>query len=81
MPTTTADETTMDDPLYARARELVLELQKPSVAFLQRNFFIGYRRALGLMQMMEGDIVTAPRADGWRRMMPNHRKRVPNIKA
>ena len=39
------------------------------VAFLQRHLKIGYNRALGLMQSLEGDIVTTPNADGWRRML------------
>jgi len=57
------------DPLLAQARELLLANQNPSVALLQRHFKIGYNRALGLMQSLEGDIVTAPNADGWRRML------------
>ena len=57
------------DPLLAQARELLLAQQNPSVAFLQRHLKIGYNRALGLMHSLEGDIVTAPNADGWRRML------------
>lgn len=57
------------DPLFAKARELLLAQQNPSVAFLQRHLKIGYSRALGMMQSLEGDIVTAPNADGWRRML------------
>lgn len=56
------------DPLLAQARDVVLRQQEPSAAFLQRYFKIGYNRALGLMQCMEGDVVTAPYANGWRRM-------------
>ena len=57
------------DPLLAQARELLLAHQNPSAGFLQRHLKIGYNRALGLMQSLEGDIVTAPNADGWRRML------------
>ena len=57
------------DPLLAQARELLLAHQNPSAGFLQRHLKIGYYRALGLMQSLEADIVTAPNADGWRRML------------
>lgn len=57
------------DPLLIQARELLLAQQNPSVAFLQRHLKIGYNRALRMMQRLEGDIVTAPNADGWRRML------------
>lgn len=63
------DQTATLDPLLTQARELLLAQQNPSVAFLQRHFKIGYNRALGLMHRLEGDIVTAPNADGWRRML------------
>ena len=56
------------DPLLGQARDLVLSQQNPSTAFLQRYFRIGYDRAQRLMQCMEGDVVTAPYANGWRRM-------------
>ena len=64
-----ADQPATLDPLLAKARELLLENQNPSVALLQRHLKIGFNRALGLMQSFEGDIVTAPNADGWRRML------------
>ena len=64
-----ADQTAVFDPLLLQARELLLAEQNPSVAFLQRQFRIGYPRALRLMLSMEGDIVTAPNAGGWRKMM------------
>lgn len=66
MPT---NQPTALDPLLAQARELLLTHQNPSVAFLQRHLKIDYNRALGLMQSLQGDIVTAPNADGWRRML------------
>ena len=57
------------DPLLVHARELLLSQQNPSAAFLQRQLKIGYNRALGLLQSLEGDIVTPPNTDGWRRMV------------
>lgn len=59
------------DPLLPRARRLVLCHRLPSVALLQRHLLIGYRRALGLMQALEGDIVTPPDQDGLRRLLPH----------
>ena len=64
-----ADQPATLDPLLAKARELLLENQNPSVALLQRHLKIGYNHALALMQTLEGDIVTTPNADGWRRML------------
>ena len=64
-----ADQPAAPDSLLVKARELLLAQQNPSVAFLQRHLKIGYNRALGLMQSLEGDIVTTPDADGWRRML------------
>lgn len=65
----TTNQLAMLGPLLTRARELVLDQQNPSISFLQRHLKIGYARALELMQSLEGDIVTAPNADGWRRML------------
>jgi DNA segregation ATPase FtsK/SpoIIIE-like protein len=63
------DQPVAPDPLLAQARELLIEQQTPSVAILQRHLKIGYSQALGLMQSLEGDVVTPPDADGWRRML------------
>ena len=63
-----ADQPAALDPLLAKARELLLAHQNPSAGFLQRHLKIGYSRAQDLMQSLEGDLVTAPNADGWRRM-------------
>jgi DNA segregation ATPase FtsK/SpoIIIE-like protein len=65
----TVDQAAAADPLLTQARELLLVHQNPSVAFMQRHLKIGYSRALELMQSLEGDVVTAPNADGWRRML------------
>lgn len=64
-----ADQAAALDPLLTQARELLLAQQNPSVAFLQRHLKIGYNRAMGLLQSLEGDVVTPPNADGWRRMV------------
>ena len=64
-----ADHPPVFDPLLPQARELLLTEQNPSVAFLQRQFRLGYPRALRLMRRMEGDIVTVPNAGGWRQML------------
>jgi DNA segregation ATPase FtsK/SpoIIIE-like protein len=64
-----ADHPAAVDPLLAHARHLILEQQNPSVSFLQRNLKIDYSSALQLMQSLEGDIVTEPNGDGWRRML------------
>ncbi|MBP9735495.1 MAG: hypothetical protein KBD82_07670 [Rhodoferax sp.] len=57
------------DDLLAQAREVVLRNQNPSVSLIQRHLKIGYNRALRLLVQLEGDIVTAPDANGWRRML------------
>ena len=59
----------MSGYLLSKARELILQAENPSVAFLQRHLVIGHSHALGLMQSLEGDVVTEPNADGWRRML------------
>ena len=85
--TMSIEPATAPDPLLPRARALLLAQQNPSVAFLQRMFKIGYQRATALMQSLEGDIVTPPDAQGWRRMMgtdnlthdaPHHRPLAPD---
>lgn len=60
---------TPPDELRAQARSLVLGNQNPSIGFLQRQLKIGYNQALGLMQSLEGDIVSAKGPDGWRQML------------
>jgi DNA segregation ATPase FtsK/SpoIIIE-like protein len=66
-----ADQPAALDPLLAKARELLLAHQNPSAGLLQRHLKIGFNRASGLMESLEGDIVSAPNADGWRRMLPS----------
>ena len=62
------------DPLLAQARQLIVDHQNPSVAFLQRHLRLGYQRALDLMQCLEGEVVTAPQSDGWRRMLHTNKE-------
>jgi len=57
------------DELLPQARTIILRNQNPSVALLQRHLKIGYNRALGLLQQLEGDVVTAPDENGWRLMI------------
>ena len=55
--------------LFSKARELIVQADNPSVAFLQRHLLIGHSLALRLMQSLEGNVVTEPNADGWRRTL------------
>lgn len=58
-----------DDPFLILARELILKHKNPSVAFLQRQLLMGHQQALKLIQQLEGDIVSAPDAEGTRHML------------
>jgi DNA segregation ATPase FtsK/SpoIIIE-like protein len=60
-----------NDPLLPVARQLVVQHQNPSVAFLQRMLKLPYLRAGDLMQGLEGDLVSAPDAAGWRQLLAN----------
>lgn len=57
------------DPLYETVKQLIIDTQNPSVAQAQRRFKLGYTRANGLIEAMEGEIVTARDANGWRSML------------
>lgn len=59
------------DPLLPVARQLMVQHQNPSVAFLQRMLKLTYQRACGLIQHLEGDLVSTPDAVGWRHMLAN----------
>ena len=75
MTTQTAPQSeTPQDELLAQARSVILLKQNPSVALLQRHLKIGYNRALSLMTMLEGDIVTAPDENGWRQMLDSGKR-------
>ena len=58
-----------NDPLLPVVRDLILQHQNPSVAFLQRMLTLPYQRASCLMQYLEGDLVSAPDAAGWRHIL------------
>lgn len=74
MPTDNADFS--NDLLLAQARQLIVDHQNPSVAFLQRHLCLDYQRALELMQCLEEEIVTPPNADGWRRMLHSNNESI-----
>ncbi|ABM36706.1 DNA translocase FtsK [Polaromonas naphthalenivorans] len=57
------------DPLYETVKQLVIETKNPSVSHAQRRFKLGYNRAIGLIEAMEGEIVTARDENGWRSML------------
>jgi DNA segregation ATPase FtsK/SpoIIIE-like protein len=60
-----------NDLLLPVARQLVVQLQNPSVAFLQRMLKLPYRQTVELMQGLEGDLVSTPDAAGWRHLLVN----------
>ncbi len=57
------------DPLFAAVKQMVIETRTPSIALAQRTFRINYSRAAGLLEAMQGDVVTAMDAAGMRRMI------------
>jgi DNA segregation ATPase FtsK/SpoIIIE-like protein len=57
------------DPLFAAAKQMVIETRTPSVALVQRTFLINYTRASSFLDAMEGDIVSFKDERGARRML------------
>lgn len=57
------------DPLYETAKQLILDTKEPTISLIQRHLKIGYNRALGLMDAMEGEVVTAKDENGRRNML------------
>ncbi len=49
-----------EDPLYEKAREIVLEAKKASTSFLQRKLHIGYARAARLVDTLQERGVVGP---------------------
>lgn len=49
-----------DDPLYEKAKEIVLRERKASASFLQRRMKIGYARAARLIDLLEKKGVISP---------------------
>lgn len=57
------------DPLFAAAKQMVIETRTPSVALVQRTFLINYTRASSFLDAMEGEIVSPKDERGARRML------------
>lgn len=57
------------DPLLETVKQLVIDTKNPSVAHAQRKFKLGHTRVNSLMEAMEGEIITAKDASGWRSML------------
>ena len=45
----------MSDPLYHQIREFAQKNKRISTAMLQRNFSVGYSRAVRLLEQLEAD--------------------------
>jgi len=65
------DEDASDlDPLYARAKEIVLSDKKTSISYLQRKLQIGYNRSANLIEQLERmGVLSAPNAKGNREIL------------
>jgi S-DNA-T family DNA segregation ATPase FtsK/SpoIIIE len=58
------------DPLYSRAREIVLADKKTSISYLQRKLQIGYNRSANLIEQLEKTgVLSAPNAKGNREII------------
>lgn len=55
-----ASEIEIDDPLYEKAKRLVIETQQGSVSLIQRRLKVGYSRAGRLVDMLEQTGVVGP---------------------
>lgn len=62
------------DPMYETVKQLIIDIKNPSVSHAQRRFKLGYTRVNGLIESMEGEIVTAKDANGWRSMLTGETK-------
>ncbi|MEK7854395.1 MAG: DNA translocase FtsK 4TM domain-containing protein [candidate division NC10 bacterium] len=49
-----------DDPLYAQAKELVIQTHQASISMLQRRLRVGFNRAARLLDQMERDGIVSP---------------------
>lgn len=66
----TAEAPTVDEELYQRAMQLVIEDRKASVSFLQRKLSISYNSAARLVERMESEgVVGAPNHVGRREVL------------
>ncbi len=57
-------ESSGDDELYLRAKEIVIQSKRASVSFLQRRLSIGYNRAARIVDMLEENGVVGPEGSG-----------------
>lgn len=62
------------DPLYEPAKQLIVDTKNPTISLVQRRLLINYTRAVGLIEAMEGEIVTAKDASGWRSILTGETK-------
>ena len=62
------------DPLFEAVRRLILQSGTPSVAYVQIEFSMGYRRANSLLEALEGDVVTTKDEQGMRKMLKGETK-------
>ncbi len=49
-----------EDPLYAQAKQIVIQTRKASTSFLQRKLGVGYARAARLMDALEERGIVGP---------------------
>ena len=56
------DSSSDEDPLYAEARDLVMQAGKASASYLQRRLRVGYARAARLLDLLETNGVIGPGA-------------------
>lgn len=49
-----------NEPLYNKAKEMVVEYRKASASFIQRRLGVGYARAARIMDMLEQEGVVSP---------------------
>jgi len=59
----------VENDLYDRAVEIVVNERKASTSYLQRRLTIGYNRAADLMERMERDGVVSAAGFGGRRQI------------
>ena len=56
-----------EDELYARAVQIIITSERPSISFLQRQLGIGYNKSANLIERMEkAGVVSAPDSQGKR---------------
>jgi S-DNA-T family DNA segregation ATPase FtsK/SpoIIIE len=59
-----------DDDLYARAVQIILKSDRPSISYLQRQLGIGYNKSANLIEkMQQGGLLSAPDSTGRRTVL------------